>query len=170
MQNHGVPQTEKTGDGKANRASASMDPSMGMETTELGEPKEIDAELLITGNKINKTPCPTHFMFCLLFVFFACSFSPFGDQALHRDLCLQSGEQTGTVKTRFPGLSSTFHFPSYNIPSLWTSFKFSFPSHCMVPPGQRKEAIGGMFLRIIRKEQRSRGPSLPRWAAPLGPT
>lgn len=91
---------------------------MGMESTELGGPREMDAEVLITGNKMNQTPCPTHCMFCLFALL--CSLSPFGDQALHRGLCLQSGEQKGTVKTRFLGLSSTFHFPSYNIPSLWT--------------------------------------------------
>lgn len=34
----------------------------------------------------------------------------------------------GTVRTGFLRLSSIFHFPNCHIPSLWTPFKFSFPS------------------------------------------
>lgn len=48
-------------------------------------------------------------------------------QELCRGPCLQCGEQTGTVGTRFLGLSSIFHFPNYHIPSRWTRFKFPFP-------------------------------------------
>lgn len=62
-----------------------------------------------------------------LFYFFGEVFWP---RALHRGPSLQSREQTDTVKTRFLQFSSIFHFPNYNIPSLWTRFKFSIPLSC----------------------------------------
>ena len=76
--------------------------------------------------------------------------------------CSESGEQTSTVKTRLLQLGSTFHFPKDSIPSLWTLFNFPFPLSCRAPPGWRKEAIGGVFLRIMGgRDARQGGPPCP---------
>lgn len=123
---------------------------------------------------MSQTPSPTHCMFPLLFVWGVClffAFPPcFGDQALDRGLCLQSGEQTDTLRTRFLRLSSIFHFPNYD---TWLPFGHGssspFPRMERVPPGCRKEAIDGVFLRTGRREHQRRGLSLARWEGPWGP-
>lgn len=101
----------------------------------LGNPKRWMVEILIMGNKIQQKPCLPDFVFCSLVLFCFPCFVLFLWRGLLAPGTSPSSlftvwEQTVTVKTRFLRLSSIFHFPNYNIPSLWTKFKFSFPFSC----------------------------------------
>ena len=58
-------QREGTRDGKANKASARADPSLGTGTKRRGAQRN-EAEILTTSSKTEQNPRPEHFMFCLL--------------------------------------------------------------------------------------------------------
>lgn len=141
----------------------------------LGNPKRWMLKILIMGNiKFNKNPAYQTSCFVRLFCsVFLASFCFCGEvfwpQALHRAPCLQSGNRQAQSKPDSFGsvLFSTSLITTF-LP-FGQSSSSPFPSVAQLPPGCRKEAIGGMFLRMMRECQQRR-PSLLRFAAPWGPT
>lgn len=127
---------------------------------------------LIKGHKIQQDRCFTDFMFCL---FCSVSLALFcfrrglrGPGPSLRSLFTVWGQ---TAQSKPDPFSSVLFSTSlnYNIPSLWTPFKFSFPSSCTATTWVQEGSNRRQGSKNDKRGNQQRGPSLPSVLLPWTP-